>query len=72
MNRKTYTNLKREVCKPNEDVIKDNILKRINKYPEWNINDCFFDEKEEAYEIYIDEILKDEKAGYAVFCKLNS
>jgi hypothetical protein len=34
MNRKTYTNLKRKVCKPNEDVIKDNILKRINKYPE--------------------------------------
>ena len=36
------------------------------------MNDCFFDEKQEVYEIYIDETLKDEKAGYAVFCKLNS
>ena len=68
INRKTYTNLKKEVYKPN----KDNILKRINKYPEQNINDCFFDEKKEAYEIYIDKTQKDKKAGYAVFCKLNS
>ena len=68
INRKTYTNLKKEVYKPN----KDNILKRINKYPEQNINDCFFDEKKEAYKIYIDEIQKDEKVEYAVFCKLNS
>ena len=72
INRKTYTNLKKEVCKLNEDTIKDNILKRINKYPEQNINDCFFDEKEEVYEIYIDETLKNKKAGYTVFCKLNS
>ena len=34
MNRKIYTNLKKEVCKLNKDIIKDNILKKINKYPE--------------------------------------
>ena len=72
INRKIYTNLKREVYKPNKDVIKDNILKRINKYLEQNINDYFFDEKKDTYEIYIDETQKDKKAGYTVFCKLNS
>ena len=34
INRKTYINLKKEVYKPNKAVIKDNILKKINKYPE--------------------------------------
>ena len=34
LTKKTYENLKKELCKPGENTIKDNILKRIHKYPE--------------------------------------
>jgi len=34
MTRISYNNLKKEVCKPDSKVIMDNILKKINKYPE--------------------------------------
>jgi hypothetical protein len=34
MTRISYNNLKKEVCKPDSNAIIDNILKKINKYPE--------------------------------------
>ena len=72
MTRKLYANLKKELCKPDSNTLTDNILRRINKYPEWNMEECYYNEEEKAYEIYIDETLKDNKAGYGVFCKQNS
>ena len=36
------------------------------------MEECYYNKEEEAYEIYIDETLKDNKAGYGVFCKQNS
>ena len=36
------------------------------------MEECYYNKEEEAYKIYIDETLKDNKAGYGVFCKQNS
>jgi len=72
MTKTSYNNLKKEICKPNSNEVLDNILKRINRYPEWNMDDCFFNEVEEAYEIYVDETEKNNMAGYGIFCNHNS
>ena len=69
---RSYEALKKKTCKPNSQAITDNILKRINRYPEQNIDDCFFNEVEEAYEIYVDETKKNKMAGYGIYCKQNS
>jgi len=36
------------------------------------MDDCFFNEAEEAYEIYVDETKKNKMAGYGIYCKQNS
>eukprot|EP00026_Physarum_polycephalum_P003190 Phypoly_transcript_03200.p1 GENE.Phypoly_transcript_03200~~Phypoly_transcript_03200.p1 ORF type:complete len:396 (+),score=55.22 Phypoly_transcript_03200:875-2062(+) len=72
MTKKMYENIKKELCKKNSNKISDSILKKIQKYPAWNMEECFFNENEEAYEIFIDETYKENKAGYGVFCKNNS
>ena len=44
----------------------------MDTLPEWNMNKCFYNEQEKAYEIYIDETLKNNIAGYGIYCKNNS
>jgi hypothetical protein len=69
---KQYKTLQKIICKKDSREILDNILKRINKYPEWNTDECQYNEEEENFEIFIDESFKNNKAGYGVFCKNNS
>ena len=69
--KKEYKTLKNEMCKNLEYDIKDYILKRIN-INEWKIDldKLSYDEELQGYEIFIDESLKNEKAGYGIYyCK---
>ena len=36
------------------------------------MEECYLNEDEDTYEIYVDETFKDNRAGYGVFCKDNS
>ena len=36
------------------------------------MEDCFFNDTKEVYEIYIDETEKNNMAGYRIYCKHNS
>jgi hypothetical protein len=72
MTGKTYSNLKRELCKQDSLEISDSILKRIQKYPEWDMTKCYKSEENEGYEIFVDETLKNNIAGYGIFCKKDS
>jgi hypothetical protein len=47
-------------------------LKRIQKYPEWNMIECYKSEENEGYEIFVDETLKNNIAGYGIFCTKDS
>ena len=68
----TYNNVKKEICKEDSLKIIDRVLKRINRYLQWNMKECYFNDAENIYEIFIDETLKNEEAGYTVYCKTNS
>ena len=65
---KEYKALKKEMCKNNDCNIKNFILKRLNMN-QWKIDTdkLIFDNELQGYEIFIDESLKNEKAGYGIY-----
>jgi hypothetical protein len=72
MTGKTYSNLRKELCKRDSSEISDSILKRIQKYSEWNMTECYKRKENKEYEIFIDETFKNNIARYGIFCKKDS
>ena len=68
---RAYNHLKKEMCEKNTNTIKPHILKRLDRYPQWEFNpeDFFFDEELKGYEIYVDETLVNKKAGFGIHIK---
>ena len=71
---KMYQKLKKTICETNKRIIKPYILKRLKINTKWEFNKktAYFDKETDAYEIYVDETLKNNKAAYAVFSLKNS
>jgi hypothetical protein len=72
MTGKTYSNLRKELCKQDSSEISYSILKRIQKYPEWDMTECYKNRENKGYEIFVDETLKNNIAEYGIFCKKDS
>ena len=69
--RRKYTHLKKQMCKNKSTKVKQHIIKRLERDIEWEFypDNFYFDEENQGYEVYIDESLKKDKAGYGVYLR---
>src|SRR5271155_4657013 len=66
---RSHNHLIKQMCEKNSTTIKAHILKRLNRYPQWEFNpdNFFFDEEMKGYKIYVDEFFVNKKAGYGIY-----